>query len=196
MSEVVSNMICSREGGELMEKFLIEEEEATGERHLRIFVEVDAKEVVRMETYYFERQVSAALKQLQQQAERAEAKEEEKIEKADTDAGKETEGDESEKEPEAKHEGKGGAEGGAEGAEGAAEEAGAIAWSILKAPFNATRTSSHANLSDANPKAQMVEHPSLRKMNRQEDNKVDKSENQSESKLLNMSKPNTMPFFR
>ena len=87
-----------------MEKFLIEEEEAMGERHLLIFVEVDTKEVVRMETYYFEQQVSATLKQLQREAKRAEAKEEEKIEKADTDAGKETEDDESEKEPEAKPE--------------------------------------------------------------------------------------------
>lgn len=181
MSKVVSNMVCNREGGDLMEKFLIEEEEAMGERHLLIFVEVDTKEVVRMETYYFEQQVSATLKQLQREAKRAEAKEEEKIEKADTDAGKETEDDESEKEPEAKPERKGGAEG---GAEGAAAEAGAIAWSILKAQFNATRTSSYANLSDANPEAQTVEHQSLRKMNKQEDKKVDKSVNQSESKLL------------
>jgi len=177
MSEVVRNMVCNRQGGELMEKFLIEEEEAVGERQLLIFVEADAKEVVRMETYDFERQVSAALKELQHEAKRAEAKEEEKIENADVDAGKET--DESEKEPEAKPQGKGGAEG---GVEGAAEEAGAIAWSILKANFNATAatgTSSRANLSDAKPENREAPTPperqSLRKM-KQQDEKVDKSE--------------------
>lgn len=197
MSGVVSNMACNIEGGELMEKFLIEGEEAMGEHHLLILVEVDAIGVVRMEIDYFEQQVSAALKKLQQEKEaegekakqaESEAKEEEKLqEKADTDikdAGKEID-DESEKEPEAEPEGKGGGE---DGAEGAAEEAGAMAWSILKAPFNAqvptTRTSSHANLSDANPEAKTVERQSLHRMNKQDDKNVDKSVDQAEGKWL------------